>query len=228
MENKIRNTLYSIRNIKFRDFTKKLIPETNYEILGVQIPKLKMIAKELSKDEKNAISYIKSEHLYYEEYMISALTIGYLKTDFNTVIDLIEHFLPYVNTWGICDSFSANLKIFKNFKKDVYNLVKIWLNSNKTYTVRFGIVVLLNYFVKDDNISETFELLKNVKSDNYYINMALAWFYSVALVYHYDLTVKLLKEKRLTKFVQNKCISKAIDSFRINLEQKIYLKSLKI
>lgn len=209
-------------------FSKKLIPDTSYEILGVRVPKIKEIARLAVKNSAVALSFLKEKHDYYEEYFLHGIILGNLKTDFNIIMNLLDDFLPYIDNWAICDSTVSAMKIFKKHKKEVFEKISRWIKSDKPYTVRFAVVTLLQYFVDDEYIADAISLVYNACSNHYYVNMAIAWFFSVALVKQYDKTVGVLENKSLPKFIQNKSIQKAIESFRIDQNTKNYLRTLKI
>lgn len=212
----------------YKIFSEKLIPDTKYEILGVRVPKIKKIAKDLVKNKYDFSCYLSTKHHFYEEYFLHALLIANASEDIDYIFKLVDEFLPYLDNWAICDSMVANLKIFNIHPQKVLHKVKKWLNSDNAYSIRFSIVVLLNYFLDKNYFNGVYALLSQVKSNNYYVNMALAWFYSVAIVKQYDDAIVILQEKRLNKFIHNKTIQKCSESFRVNNEIKKYLKSLKI
>ncbi len=212
---------------KYQAFTAKLIPDTKYQILGIRTPQLKTIAKEVCKDTGDALTFLNQKHEFYEEYLLHGIVLAYVKIPINTVFDLIEKFLPSIDNWGICDCTVMGLKIFKKQPKLALTKIEKWLQSKQTYTIRFAIVALLDYFLDENFNEDIFHLVNKVQSANYYVKMAVAWFYSVALVKQYDSAIKYLESKTLDKFTHNKTISKACDSFRISNKTKQYLKSLK-
>lgn len=225
--NILTKSLFDNSDDKYRDFSKKLIPDTKYKIIGVRVPVIKSIGKTAVKNNC-AYSFLNEKHELYEEYFLHGIILGYLKVDFSDIMKKTEEFLPYIDNWAICDSTVAGLKIFKKYPEKVLDRVKIWIKSDKPYTVRFAIVTLLDYYLDDNFNSAILELVANVKSEHYYINMSVAWFFSVALIKRYKLTIPYLTENRLGKFVHNKSIQKATESYRINDKEKVYLKTLKI
>ncbi len=212
----------------YKLFSQKLIPDTSYEILGVRVPKIKEIAKSVAKNPTTALSFLKEKHNYYEEYFLHGIVLGNLKTDFNSIITLLDDFLKHIDNWAICDSTVSAMKIFKNHKKEVFEHIKRWIKSDKPYTVRFAVVTLLQYFIDEEYIDKAIPLVYNAISNHYYANMAIAWFFSVALVKQYHKTISVLEKKSLPKFIQNKSIQKAIESFRIDQNTKSYLRTLKL
>ncbi len=208
----------------YKAFSEKLIPSTKYPIIGVRVPIIKSIAVKASK-EIGFEDFLSENHTYYEEYFLHGLLIGKIK-DFKKAIDYTEKFLPYIDNWAINDSFSASFKSIKKHKKEILPYVKKWITSDMPYTIRFGIIVLLDYFIKDD-ISEVLPLILNVKSEEYYVNMAISWFLSTAFIYHREQILSLLQNGVLNEFIHKKTIQKAIESYRISEEDKKILKLLK-
>lgn len=222
--NKLLSELLKNKDEKYAEFNKKIIPDTKYKIIGVRIPALREMAK--NTDEKTAIEFLYLPHTYYEEYMLHGFLIAKIK-DKVTAYSYIENFLPLIDNWAICDSFSSSLKFIAKYKSDLFKRIKVWIKSDKVYTVRFAVVMLLWYFITPEYIDFALDIVKSIKSDEYYINMAIAWFYSVAIIKQIDKTLPILQSKTLPAFVQNKAISKCCDSFRIDNNTKEYLKTLK-
>ena len=218
--------LFELQDLSYKDFHKKLIPNIDEDnIIGVRTPVLRKFAKEFAKSELKDEFLNSLPHKYYDENNLHAFVIEAIK-DYDECINKIDEFLPYIDNWATCDSLSP--KIFKKHKKEVYDKIKIWLKSDKTYTVRFAIVTLLANYLDDDFEEEMLTLVTDIKSEEYYINMAIAWYVSVALVKQYDSTIKLIQSKKLDKFTHNKSIQKAIESYRVDDDKKKYLRTLKI
>ncbi len=226
----ITNILMNERNEKYKSFSEKLVPDTNYKILGVNVPTIKRIAKTLalSKNDNELLNFFCSKHLYYEEYLLHGLLIGYLKKhNLNKIVEHIENFLPYIDNWAICDSTVMNLKIIGKNPDYFLSYIIKWIYNEHFYVKRFAIVSLMSYYLDDNFDSNIINLVSKIKSENYYVNMACAWFFSVALVKQYDQAIDILKKGLLSNFIHNKTIQKAIESFRIPQTTKDYLKSLK-
>lgn len=218
--------LFELQDLSYKDFHKKLIPNIDEDnIIGVRTPVLRKFAKEFAKSELKDEFLNSLPHKYYDENNLHAFVIEAIK-DYDECINKIDEFLPYIDNWATCDLLSP--KIFKKHKKEVYDKIKIWLKSDKTYTVRFAIVTLLANYLDDDFEEEMLTLVTDIKSEEYYINMAIAWYVSVALVKQYDSTIKLIQSKKLDKFTHNKSIQKAIESYRVDDDKKKYLRTLKI
>ncbi|EHL18005.1 hypothetical protein HMPREF9630_01261 [Peptoanaerobacter stomatis] len=218
--------LFELQDLSYKDFHKKLIPNIDEDnIIGVRTPVLRKFAKEFAKSELKDEFLNSLPHKYYDENNLHAFVIEAIK-DYDECINKIDEFLPYIDNWATCDLLSP--KIFKKYKKEVYDKIKIWIKSDKTYTVRFAIVTLLANYLDDDFEEEMLTLVTDIKSEEYYINMAIAWYVSVALVKQYDSTIKLIQSKKLDKFTHNKSIQKAIESYRVDDDKKKYLRTLKI
>ena len=215
-----------MRDEKFRDFTSKLIPGVDKElIIGVRVPEIRRLAKALSADErKKFISEL--PHKYHEENLLHGAILQLIKNDIGEVISETEKFLPYIDNWAVCDMSQS--KLLGKYPDMVFGKACEWAKSEKTYTVRFAINVLLQFFLDENFKSEVFSLAESIVSEEYYINMALAWFWSFALIKRYDEALPIIESKRLPAFVHNKAIQKARESYRISDERKEYLKTLKI
>lgn len=215
-----------MRDEKFRDFTSKLIPNVDKElIIGVRVPDIRRLAKSLSEEErKKFISGL--PHKYHEENMLHGVMLQLIKNDIGEVITETEKFLPYIDNWAVCDISQS--KLLERYPDVVFGKVSEWAKSEKTYTVRFAIDVLLQFFLDENFTPEVFALAKSIVSDEYYVNMALAWFWSFALIKRYEETLPIIESERLPEFVHNKAIQKARESYRISDERKQYLNTLKI
>lgn len=222
----IQNKLFNLQDLTYKEFHSKLIPEINPEtIVGVKIPLIRNMIKNLSLDEINEFLNSKLPHKYYEENNLHALLISNIK-DYHSCIIELTRFLPYIDNWATCDSLRP--VCFKNNKDKLINSINIWIRTNDIYTVRFAIEMLMVHFLDKDFKCEYLLKVSNVKSDNYYVKMMIAWYFSTALAKQYEHAVKFLENFSLSKWIHNKTIQKAIESLRLTNEQKLYLKSLKI
>lgn len=223
---KITKLLFEMRDEKFRDFTSKLIPGVDKElIIGVRVPEIRRLAKALSADErKKFLSEL--PHKYHEENLLHGAILQLIKNDIGEVISETEKFLPYIDNWAVCDMSQS--KLLGKYPDIVFGKACEWAKSEKTYTVRFAIDVLLQFFLDENFKSEVFSLAESIVSEEYYINMALAWFWSFALIKRYDEALPIIESKRLPAFVHNKAIQKARESYRISDGRKQYLNTLKI
>lgn len=224
LESKVRRELFALRDEKYRDFHKKLVPTVDDErIIGVRIPVLRKYAKNLSAETGSAYLDLLPHH-YVEENNLHAFIISGMK-DFDDAMRRTEEFLPYIDNWATCDSFMP--KVFKKHPAEVYEKVKHWLKNEHTYTVRYALVTLLNNFLDEEFRPEMLDLAAHLRSNEYYINMAIAWYFSIALVKQYDAALPYIIHRRLAPWVHNKAIQKAIESYRISSDRKKYLRELK-
>lgn len=225
MKEKIRKKLFEMQDLKYKEFHSSLCPNVD-NIIGVRVPALRQYAKELYLN--NELKNIEIGNKYYEELVIQGMIIGLqTKEPIEKVTKQIKEFVPKINSWAVCDTFCAGLKITKKYPNEMYNLIKEYLKSEKEYELRFAIVMLLNYYIKDENIDKTLEILDNIESDKYYVKMANAWAISLCLIKYYDKTFKFLNTTKIDNFTYNKAIQKAIESYRITDEQKNNLRKIK-
>jgi len=222
----IEKTLFEMQDLQYRDFNSKLIPSVDKnKIIGVRTPELRKLAKEtaLRKDTDAFLSAV--PHKYFEENQLHAFIISSLK-NCDSVFEELERFLPFVDNWATCDQM--NPKIFKKHLPELSDRIKIWIASGKTYTVRFGLNMLMTYFLDSEFKPEYLELAARIKSEEYYVNMMIAWFFATALAKQYSEAIIYIENHKLDGWVHNKTIQKAVESYRISAEQKTYLKTLKI
>ena len=226
MERKVRNSLFQMQDLKYKEFHSNLCPNVD-DIIGVRVPVLREYAKELYKNNK--LSEIKIGNKYYEELVIQGMIIGFqTKEPIEEVIKQIKEFVPKINSWAVCDVFCAGLKITKKYPKEIFNLIQGYLKSEKEYELRFAIVMLLDYYINDEYIDKVLQILNNVKSDKYYVQMANAWAISICLIKYYEKTILFLEKCKLDKFTYNRAIQKAIESYRIQDNKKQELRKMKI
>lgn len=217
--------LFKLQDIKYRDFQSKLIPTVDFNnIIGVRTPELRNYAKKIVKSNEH-LSFLEDlPHKYFDENQLHAFIISELK-DYDLCISYINKFLPYVDNWATCDQMSP--KIFKKNKDKLLEQIKSWIKSKKTYTIRFGICMLMQYYLDDSFKPEYLKMVSDVKSEEYYVNMMVAWYFATALAKQYDAVIPVLENQKLDIWTHNKAIQKAIESYRITPEQKAYLRSLK-
>lgn len=218
--------LFALQDAKYKSFQEKLMPTIEPEtVIGIRTPVLRRFAAEIARTE-NAESFLASlPHTYYEENNLHAFLLEKI-TDLEKAATAVDAFLPYVDNWATCDMMSP--KAFAKNKEKLLPYIQKWLASSHIYTVRFGIVMLMKHYLDEDFRPEYLEWIANIASEEYYINMAAAWFFAEALAKQYETALPYLIEKRLSVWVHNKTISKASDSFRIPNETKIFLKTLRI
>lgn len=222
----IRARLFEMRDEKYKDFNAKLIPNVDAgTVIGVRTPALRKYAKELSKrpDIDEFISEL--PHKFFEENQLHGFIISEIK-DYERCLRETERFLPYIDNWATCDQTLP--KVFSKHTKELFPVIKKWLKSEHTYTVRFGIGCLMRHYLDDLFSEECLGLVAGVTHQDYYVKMMAAWYFATALAKRYDETLPYIEEKRLEPWTHNKAVQKAIESYRITDEQKKYLRSLKI
>ena len=222
----IEEHLLSIQDISYRDFHSKLMPTIEKDrIIGIRVPVLRAYAKEVTKDMDVEPFLTDLPHYYYEENNLHAFIIAMTK-DFDTCLSQIEAFLPYIDNWATCDMGVP--KAFAKQKEKLLPHIERWLQSEHTYTIRFGINMLMRLFLDDDFKVEYAEKVAEVKSEEYYVNMMIAWYLATALAKQYDAINPFLEQQVLEPWTHNKTIQKACESYRITSEQKKYLRTLKV
>lgn len=219
-------SLFNNQDLKYKQFSRKLTPDTKLPIIGVRVPELRKIAKNAVLYEDYA-SFLNEKHTYFEEVYLHGLLIVYGKFDYGEKIKLVSQFLPLIDNWAICDGIAASIKFSENDKKSYFEFLLALLNSNNAYTVRFAIVSFLTGFIPEFD-AEIVSAVKGLISGDYYVNMALSWLYCELLIKDYNNTLPIIEEKSLPKFVQNTTIKKSCESFRISESQKERLKTFKI
>lgn len=223
----IEKSLYSLQDKKYQEFQKGLCPGV-VNIIGVRIPELRKLAKELLKNYSSKELLENINDNYYEELMLQGMVIGGAKEDINTILKYVKEFVPKIDNWAVCDTFCTSLKITKKYKKEMWKFIQEYLKSDKEFELRFAIVMILGYFIDEEYLEKDFKIFNNIKSDKYYVKMALAWAISICVIKYYDRTVKYLeKEAILDDFTYNKAIQKARESYRLSKEQKDFLNTLK-
>ena len=221
---RITDRLRALADEKYREFHSGLIPTVDKNsIIGVRIPEIRKLAKSLSEDDRR--EFIGSlPHGYYDENVLHAAIISDIR-DFGEALEQTERFLPYVDNWAVCDLL--NPKAFSKNRGAVLPKIYEWLGSQRPYTVRFGIVMLMRNYLDGDFKEEYPERVAMIRSEEFYINMAIAWYFATALAKQWDSAVKYVEERRLPDWTHRKTIQKACESFRITDEQKSYLRSLR-
>ena len=221
----IRNELLDMQDIKYREFQAKLMPTVDPEkMIGVRTPELRKYAKQVIKSGGAAEFINELPHEYFDENQLHAFIISEMK-DYEKCITEVNRFLPYVDNWATCDQLSP--KVFKKHKEELLREIRKWIRAEETYTIRFGIGMLMQHFLDEDFKAEYPEMVAAVKSEEYYVNMMIAWYFATALAKQYDEVISFIQNNRLDKWTHNKAIQKSVESNRISPERKEYLKSLK-
>ena len=222
---KIQERLMSLQDESYANFQSKLIPTVAREkIIGVRVPQVRKLAKELLREGDYKEFLDQLPHTYYDEDMLHGLLLSELK-DYTLCIRRIEQFLPYVDNWAVCDCMSP--KVFRKNKDFLLDKIREWTASEDTYTCRFGVGMLMTHFLEEDFEPEYLEMVACIQSEEYYVNMMRAWFYATALARQWEATIAVLATGRLDIWTHNKTIQKARESFRITAEQKEQLKTMK-
>ena len=223
---KVQQDLFTMQDLKYRDFHAKLMPTVDKDsVIGVRVPMLRAYAKKFGKTEEAKQFLEILPHQYYEENNLHGLLIDQMK-DYELCIEELIRFLPYINNWATCDILSV--KAVKGHLDSYIKNIYQWLESDYTYTIRFGINMLMRYYLEEEFKIEYPEKVAAIRSEEYYVNMVRAWYFATSLAKKYDQVLPFLEEQKMDVWTHNKTIQKAIESYRITLEQKEYLRTLKI
>ncbi len=223
--NQIREKLFRLADENYKKFQTSLCPNTN-NIIGVRVPILRNLAKEIAKSDWK--EYLKNaQSSYYEEIMLQGLVIGYAKMDLEDRLEYIKKFVPKIDNWAICDVTCSELKFAKKYLKEVWNFLQKYLSSDKEFEIRFGVVMLLDYYVNKDYLQDIFEILNKIQHNGYYVKMAVAWAVSACYIKYPKETMKFLKKNKLDKFTYNKSLQKIIESYRVSYEDKEIIRKMK-
>lgn len=226
VEQTVQARLFELQDAQYREFHCKLIPNVNPDtVIGVRTPELRKFAKAFSKEPEAAEFLQILPHKCYEENNLHGFLIEAMK-DYNQVIHALDTFLLYVDNWATCDLMRP--KVFGKHLPELREQIKIWMASGHTYTIRFGIEMLMTFFLDSQFQPEYLDWVAKVRSEEYYVNMMIAWFFATALAKQYDAALPYIQQHRLESWTHNKAIQKAIESYRITDEQKAYLRNLKV
>lgn len=225
MDKTLRERIFELADEGYRQFHSKLVPGTD-NVLGVRLPKLRELAKELAKGDWRGYIAV-SQAGYYEEVMLQGLVIAYAKADIEEVLRYVAAFVPKINNWAVCDSFCTSLKITQRHRAQVWDFLQPYLGSQKEFELRFGVVMLLGFYIADEYIDQVLALLDSAKHDGYYVKMAVAWALSVCFVKYPEKTMAYLQNSTVDDFTYNKALQKITESFRVDKETKILIRSMK-
>ncbi len=225
IKEEIRQKLYKIQDLKYKQFHSSLCPNVD-NIIGVRVPKLRMIAKELAKT--NSKEYLELEDItLYEEKVIQGLLIGMSKLSIEETKKYLEKFIPKIDSWAVCDVVCSSLKIASKFQKEMWDFLENYINSKEEFEVRFALVMYLDYYLNDKYIDNVIQNISKIKSDKYYVQMAIAWLLSVSYIKQKEKTLKYLRNNKLDDFTHNKAIQKIIESYRVSNKEKEFVKTLR-
>ena len=222
---KLQKQLFELQDLKYRDFHSKLMPETDKEtVIGIRTPVLRKFAKEFAGTSEAEAFLRQLPHRYYEENNLHMMLITGIK-DYEKCMEEIQRFLPCLDNWATCDYPAP--KCFARHKDQVLEEAKRWISSGETYVIRYGIGMLMRLFLDEDFSSEYLEMAAAVQSQEYYVNMMIAWYFATALAKQWDATVPYIEQHKLSDWVHRKTVQKAVESYRITPEQKEYLKGFR-
>ena len=222
----IREELFALQDTAYRDFQSKLIPGLESgSMIGVRTPELRKLAKRMAKREEISEFLETLPHRYFDENQLHAFVISENK-DFGRCMEEVNQFLPFVDNWATCDQMSP--KVFKKHREEMLPYIKEWIASDRTYVLRFGIGMLMEHFLDEDFDPAYPEMVSQVRSEDYYVNMMIAWYFATALAKQYETVLPFIEKRRLAPWTHNKAIQKSVESNRITAEQKAYLRELKI
>lgn len=224
----IQKLLFEFEDKEYGAFQVKLTPGIRMDqVIGVRVPQCRALAKKIWKEKPELVEPFLNElpHKYYDENMLHGLLLSEIK-DFEKCVEQVENFLPFVDNWAVCDIMSP--KVFKKHKEEMPDIIRRWVKSEKTYTIRFGIEMLMRDFLDDDFKPEYLEIPASVKSSEYYVNMMIAWYFATALAKQWEAAFPYVEKCRLENWTHNKTIQKAIESYRITDAQKEILRGLKV
>ena len=218
----IQRHLFELQDMAYRDFHSRLMPDIDKEtVIGIRVPMLRKYAKSIAGTELSEKFIKELPHRYYEENNLHMMLITGIK-DYEKCLSEIERFLPYIDNWATCD-FPAP-KCFEDHKEELLPVIKRWITSSETYTIRYGIGMLMRLYLDEDFDPEYVRLVVGVKSDEYYVNMMIAWYMATALAKQWDVVIPYIEDHCMSDWVHRKTIQKAVESYRITDEQKKYLK----
>lgn len=220
----IKEELFKLQDIKYKEFHSKLC-QTKKEIIGVRVPLLRKLAKELYKKDQNILEKIDDN--YYEEVMLQALILSNIKMDFDEKKILIKKFVKKIDNWAICDTFCASLKIKEEDKISCFNFIKSYSKSKKEFELRFMLIMLLNYYLEEEYLDEIRDIINEIYKKDYYVLMAIAWIISFMYIKYPSETLKILNTLNIDDWTYNKSIQKIIESNRVSKKEKNYFRTIK-
>lgn len=225
-EEMVQKKLFELQDPEYREFQCKLMPTVPRDaVIGVRTPNLRKFAKEFSKTSLASEFLTALPHRYYEENNLHGFLIEGIR-DYDAAINAADAFLPYVDNWATCDSMSP--KVFGRHLPQLLEQIKEWIRSDHTYTVRFGIGMLMRFYLDTAFSLDYPEMVAQIRSEEYYVNMMIAWYFATALAKQYDSILPYLEQRELDPWTHNKTIQKAVESYRITAQQKTYLRTLRI
>ncbi len=226
MDQTVREQLFRLADEEYRKFSAVLIPNVD-RMLGVRMPELRKLAKEIAKGDWRAYLARGTDNEYFEEVMLQGMVIGCVKADVEERLRYMAEFVPKIDNWSVCDGFCTGLKFTKTNQKRVWDFLQPYLASDKEYDIRFGVVMLLEYYVEEAYIHRILQLLNKIEHDGYYVKMAVAWAVSICYVKLPEPTLAFLKNNALDRFTYNKALQKITESHRVDQETKAMIRGMK-
>ena len=224
--NSLQKQLFELQDLKYRDFHSKLLPGIDKEkIIGIRTPQLRKFAKEFAKTKEADLFLQDLPHTYYEENNLHMMLVSWMR-DYDACLKEVKRFLPYIDNWATCDLPLP--KCFEKHKTDLLPEIQLWIADTHTYTIRYGIGVLMSLYLDEAFSPEFPELVAQVRSEEYYVNMMIAWYMATALAKQWETIIPYIEQKKLPEWVHRKTIQKAVESYRITPEQKAYLKTFRL
>lgn len=221
----IREQLIELAEPEYQAFSSKLLPGIE-NIIGVRLPKIRKIAKQLAKGDFR--SYLKeASDETFEEVMLQGMVIGYAKTDLEEILLYVEQFIPKINNWSVCDTFCGGLKITKHYPEKIWEFIQPYLKDTREYYIRFGVVMLLNYYISEGYVNEALQAMEAIKSDAYYVKMGIAWAISMYYVKLPEQTMPFLENNHLDDFTYNKTLQKITESLKVDEKTKEFIRTMK-
>ena len=224
MAQTIREQIMALADEDYRKFHSKLVPGKS-NIIGVRLPQLRKLAQKIAKEDWQAY-LTTSAHDYYEEVMLHGLVIGYAKADIEDILSYTAAFVPLIDNWAVCDSFCGSLKITAKHKERVWHFLRPYLHSKQEFELRFGIVMLLGYYIDETHLPKVLPILDSIKHKGYYVKMAVAWTLSVCYVKFPKITLAYLQNNNLDEFTYNKTLQKITESNRVDKKTKAMIRTI--
>ena len=224
-QEEIRARLLELADPGYREFHGKLLPGTD-NILGVRVPALRKLAKEIVRGDWEAF-LLENDRGWYEKDMLQGLVIGCAPMDYEKRLARIREFIPRINNWAVCDVFCSSLKDTAKHREEMWEFLKPCLSSGREYEIRFALVMMLGYFTEQSYLDRSFAVFDSIRHEAYYVRMALAWAVSVYFVKFQEETFAYLKKNRLDDWTYNKALQKITESYRVDGETKIQIRAMK-
>ena len=224
----IREKLKELSEPEYAKFNKKLCPDTKKQVLGIRIPKLRVLAKEILKEEDWRNFIENADINCFEETILKGLVIAYSKIDLKEKLILVKEFIPNMDSWAITDTFCPTLKIKPKELEEIWNFILPYTKSKKEFEARFSIIMMLNYYITEEYVDKVIKAIDEIENDAYYVQMSKAWLIAEIGIKFNEKAMRYLEgENKLDKFTYNKSLQKMIESYRISDETKTMLKNMK-